>query len=499
MKDAYDIVVIGGGGAGLMAALMAARQERDVLLLEKDERLGGTTGMSVGTISTTRTPHQRAMGITDSSDAHFEDMGLFAGPLEERDNLELRRLLVNEVPETFRILCECGIDFIGPIPEPPHRHPRLHAIVPHSRGYIHHLSGNCRRSGAEILTGARAVGLRRENGRVVGVEARLADGNAGTRTISARRAVILATGDFSSAPAEYKARFFPRALMPVEGVNAASTGDGQRLGEEAGGEVVNGDLAWGPEIRFVPPPRASLVSRLPPFRSMARAVLLAMKTLPDAVLRPFLMSFVTTYLAPSHTLFDEGAVMVNKLGTRFCDELDRPQDSISHQPDGEAYFILDSRIARRFDEWPNYISTAPGVGYAYLSDYRRSRHDVFFQADTLEALSEKIGIPSGALAAAVEEHNNSLKNRGDARAQLTEASFYALGPAKSWIVFSEGGLRIDSRMRVLDADGEPIAGLYAAGSCGQGGAILNGHGHHLGWAFTSGRLAGTYAAQQPLQ
>ncbi len=32
---------------------------------------------------------------------------------------------------------------------------------------------------------------------------------------------------------------------------------------------------------------------------------------------------------------------------------------------------------------------------------------------------------------------------------------------------------------------------------GQGGLLLKGHGHHLGWAFTSGRLAGRYASALP--
>ena len=49
-------------------------------------------------------------------------------------------------------------------------------------------------------------------------------------------------------------------------------------------------------------------------------------------------------------------------------------------------------------------------------------------------------------------------------------------------------------MEVLTTAGEPIPGLYAAGSCGQGGVLLAGHGHHLAWAFTSGRIAGVSAA-----
>jgi fumarate reductase flavoprotein subunit len=48
---------------------------------------------------------------------------------------------------------------------------------------------------------------------------------------------------------------------------------------------------------------------------------------------------------------------------------------------------------------------------------------------------------------------------------------------------------------VLGDGDQPIPGLYAAGSVGQGGALLDGHGHHIGWAFTSGRLAGKRATE----
>lgn len=54
---------------------------------------------------------------------------------------------------------------------------------------------------------------------------------------------------------------------------------------------------------------------------------------------------------------------------------------------------------------------------------------------------------------------------------------------------------VDSQHRVLGADGAALPGLYAAGSTGQGGLLLKGHGHHLAWAFVSGRRAGRIAAQ----
>ena len=70
----------------------------------------------------------------------------------------------------------------------------------------------------------------------------------------------------------------------------------------------------------------------------------------------------------------------------------------------------------------------------------------------------------------------------------------ALGPVRSVFVHNEGGLAVSDRLEVLGRDDRPIPGLFAAGATGQGGLLLKGHGHHLAWAFASGRLAGRHAA-----
>jgi len=81
-----------------------------------------------------------------------------------------------------------------------------------------------------------------------------------------------------------------------------------------------------------------------------------------------------------------------------------------------------------------------------------------------------------------------------AGATLTQPPFIALGPVRAVFVHNEGGLMVDEQHRVLDAQGLPIDGLRAAGATGQGGLLLKGHGHHLAWAFASGRRAGRFAA-----
>ncbi|WP_417767436.1 FAD-dependent oxidoreductase [Stappia sp.] len=483
-----DIVVVGGGGSGLMAALAAARAGARVTLIEKNERLGGTTALSVGTICATATRLQRAAGIDDGPDSHFSDMEKFMGDRAARDNLRLRRILVDNAPEAVAILEELGVTFMGPLPEPPHTQPRLHAVLPHSRSFVRHLEKACRAAGVTILTGRRVTGLLHEDGTVRGVGI---EGPQGKERVIAARGVILASGDFSSAEAEYKRRHMSGPLLKIGGVNPASTGDGQKMAEAVGAEVVNGDLAWGPEVRFLAPPRPGLIARTPTSRFVARPLLAAMKILPQWVLRPILLRFVTTFLAPSPRLFEEGAILVNRLGERFCDELNRPQDAIGDQPDQLAWIVMDDETARRFTAWPYFISTAPGVGYAYLPDYARSRPDIYATAPDLAGLAARTGLPAEALERSVASR---ARTSGDTAASPGRGPFHALGPARSWIVFSEGGVRIDENFRVLDRAREPIPGLFAAGSAGQGGAILEGHGHHLAWAFVSGLLAGRAAA-----
>jgi fumarate reductase flavoprotein subunit len=74
------------------------------------------------------------------------------------------------------------------------------------------------------------------------------------------------------------------------------------------------------------------------------------------------------------------------------------------------------------------------------------------------------------------------------------AEVVALGPVHAMLTTTEGSLAVDEACRVLDAQDRAVAGLYAVGCMGQGGMLLRGHGLHLAWAFTSGRVAGQHAA-----
>jgi succinate dehydrogenase/fumarate reductase flavoprotein subunit len=484
--SAVDIIVVGGGGSGLAAAISARYVGANVLLLEKYHELRGSTGLSIGSVTATGTWHQKRAGIQDSPEEHFEDMPKFAGTPAPVDNVALRRILVENVTETVDWLMQLGVQFYGPMPEPPHRKPRMHNVLPNSRAFIYFLSKEARRVGVTIKLRASVDRLLVENERVVGVECQI-DGVK--KAIYASRAVILATGDLSSSP-ESKKRFRPD-LSDVEGVNTTSTGDGQRLAEQLGSEIRLGEFMYGPNLRFLPPAKPSILLSLPPYKWLTMAMRIALERMPSWILRPFILTFVTTYLGPEPSMYKEGAILVNKNGERFVDELNKPNFAFSSQPDQIGYIVFDASVARKFRSWPHFVSTAPGVAYAYVQDYKRNRPDLYHEQPTLEKLAVSIGAPRESLDRTVREYNSEAHPD---RPPLSNGPYYALGPVKSWVIVTDGGVTVNSHHQVTRGDGKVISGLYAVGSAGQGGLFLDGHGHHLGWAFTSGRLAGRHAA-----
>jgi fumarate reductase flavoprotein subunit len=483
-----DVVVVGGGGSGLAAAIEARAAGRSVVLIEKNPTLGGSTAWSVGSVTASGTPHQARASIEDTTESHWRDMAGFNGDLDPRDNVELRRVLADEMPETFRWLLKHGVRFFGPMPEPPHSKPRMHNVLPNSRSFITHLSKAARRAGVAIECDMRAAALVSGQGRVVAVDCTSADG---PRRFRAKFGVVLAAGDFTSDP-ELKAQFMGPQEAKIDGVNVTATGDGQKLALPLGARILNGDLALGPELRFVPPQKRNLLLNLPPWPALANLMAWSLDHMPAALLRPLVMSFITTALAPSPDLFTEGAILINKNGERFTDECDKPAFALPDQPGKVGYILLDKRMVGLFSAWPHFVSTAPGVAYAYVDDYRRNRSDIFTAGATRKDLAAKLAMPVASLTAAVRSHNDNACNRP----RFGEGPYVALGPLRAVFVHAEGGLAVDTEHRVLGADGKPIAGLYAAGPTGQGGLLLKGHGHHLGWAFASGRRAGRHAAHE---
>jgi fumarate reductase flavoprotein subunit len=133
---------------------------------------------------------------------------------------------------------------------------------------------------------------------------------------------------------------------------------------------------------------------------------------------------------------------------------------------------------------------------------------VMVKADTLEELAQKMGVPPATLSKTISDYNGFAAAGRDTQFNkaanrllpLSQGPFYAI-KGYSATFSTVGGLDIDANFNVLKADGKtPIKGLYAVGN--ESGGVLYSNkkpyvtygGAALGWAYTSGRLAGGIAA-----
>ena len=502
MKDQYDVIVVGGGGSGLACAMNAAEHGAQVLLLEKRPKLGGATGIAIGSFTANRTTLQQKAGIEDNPDDHEEDAAKFGPPeYQAKNNTALRRFFLQHSAETLHWLMDLGLVFHGPNAEPPNRVPRMHNVVPNAKAYIAAFQARLLRRGGTILCDAPVEELLREGNRVAGVIARV-DGRQ--QNFHARCGVVLAAGDYANAP-DMIGRARGERFAVVEGINPHATGDGHRLAERAGARMVNMEITYGPEFRFVAPPRDGFEQLLPSKGIGMKLMGMMMPLVPRPVIHWMIKRLLVTWQHPEDSILTDGAILINRDGRRFCNEMASPdrEIAVANQPEKIAYLLLDRRLADRYSAWPHFISTAPEIAYAYVADYLRLRPDVTVEGRSLEDVAGARGLSATAVRETVEIFNRHASEgtpdqfgRSGDRALLEGDRFVLLGPVKAYFTTTEGAPAINQQMQVLDENGQPIPSLYAVGQNGLGGLVLWGHGLHIGWAITSGRLLGEELGRQ---
>lgn len=478
-----DVLVIGGGGSGLAAACSVAQNGGRVVVLESQPQPGGTTGIAVGSYTAAETQFQRHSGIEDSFQHHAEDVGLFADPeIEKRNNNELREYFLSEASLTLDWLCDMGLSFVGPHPEPPNRVARMHNVIPGAKAYVAALQMTLQRLGGELICDAPVKTLVMDGDRVTGAHAVI---QGKEESILARRGVVLAGGDYANNP-DMIAKWKGEQFRAVEGINPFSLGEGHRLAMEAGARMVNMDVTYGPELRFVPSHKKPFQQWLPTSGHLARLMGKVASMMPGWVMRKLIKRLLVTWQHPENSLFDDGAILINSEGHRFVNEQcwREREIAVAQQPGKVAFILLDSHLIRRYSEWPHFISTAPDIAYAYVRDYERLRPDVTLSGADLEQILSKRGIDVENTVKTIQNYN-----REDDPREL-HGPWTLLGPVKAYFTTTEGGAMINKQLQVLNENDEIIPGLYAVGQNGLGGMILFGHGLHIAWAMTSGRLVG---------
>lgn len=151
----------------------------------------------------------------------------------------------------------------------------------------------------------------------------------------------------------------------------------------------------------------------------------------------------------------DGAILVNQNGERFINELET-RDVVSaaelSQEGGYAYTIVDQAMMDASSTYAGYYKN----GYAAMGE-------------TYEALAEAIGVDPATFAATMEKWNAAVEAGSDPdfgrlsfANPLNTAPYYAIKVAPG-IHHTMGGVVINTSAQVLDANGEPIPGLFAAG------------------------------------
>jgi succinate dehydrogenase/fumarate reductase flavoprotein subunit len=319
--------------------------------------------------------------------------------------------------------------------------------------------------------------VRDDSGAVIGAVVRR-DG-APTR-VRTRRGVMIATGGFDH-DAEMRARHQPEVELGWSFGSEDNRGDGIRVGEAVGAATDLMDDAW-----WMPG------FLLPPGAPAAVAAVLAERQFP-------------------------GQYIVNAAGRRFVSEaapytdfghaqIEGHRTGVSHIP---AFMIFDSRYrARNF-----FMGRLPGRPLApALFDA-----GIAFQADTIEELAARIGVPADALRETHERFNRFARAGVDEdfhRGETAYENYYGdptrpnpnLAPvdAPPYFAFkmvpgdlgTKGGLLTNADAQVLRPDGTVIAGLYATGNTSAAvmGNDYAGPGATIGPAMTFGYVGARHMA-----
>jgi succinate dehydrogenase/fumarate reductase flavoprotein subunit len=346
--------------------------------------------------------------------------------------------------------------------------------------------------GVEIRTTSPAKKLIMKHGRVAGA---VLGGAAGAVNVHARCGVVLACGGFPH-DTERKKALLPHAPTGKEHYSAASrgnTGDGLRLGEVAGGMVAT-DLVQAAALAPV-----SLVPRKDG----------GFTCYPHLIERA-----------------KPGLIAVTVNGERFCNEADSYHDFmkvlLQATPVGQpvrAWLVCDHAFIQRYGLGavkPRPMPIGSMLANGYLT-----------RGKTLADLARACGISAQGLEKTVQRYNNMAQSgvdadfakgqtpynriQGDAglaqaidlpnpcMAPLRQGPFYAVRIVPGSLG-TFAGLRTNPSAQVLDAQSQPIAGLYASGNdmnSLMGGNYPSG-GITLGPAMTFGFIAAHHAAGTPL-
>ena len=441
----YDVVVIGAGGAGMVAAIEAKDAGASVVVLEKAAMTGGNTSRATGGMNAAETPEQAKDGIEDSVQLFIDDT-MKGG--KNINDLELVTVMAQNSAAGIEWLHSIGADltsvglFGGASVKRIHRPVNAEGKTVSVGSYLVPIfTKTVEDKGIEIMYETPATELIVDGGKVVGVKAT----GANTEYTINAKAVIMATGGFG-ANMEMVESYQP-SLKGFMSTNAASiTGDGIKMATAIGAATVDME-----QIQIHPTVEANTAGLI------------------------------------TEGLRGDGAILVNQGGKRFVNEL-LTRDVVSaaeiEQEGSYSWLIVDQAMVDASTVIQGYIKK----GYTT-------------EGNTYEELAKALNMDEATFAETMNNWNSYCANGVDPEFSRTgmenaldTAPFYAI-KVTAGIHHTMGGLKINTNTEVLDANGNVIPGLYAAGEVTGGihGANRLG-GNAVADIVVFGRIAGQNAA-----
>jgi tricarballylate dehydrogenase len=489
-----DVVVVGAGNAALCAALAAAEHKVSVLVLERapEAEAGGNSRFTAGAFRCVYdgVDDLRALmpDLTDEEvarsdfgaypeDKFFDDMGRVT---EYRTDPDLCELLVKRSKKTLLWMRDKGVRF------QPIWGRQAYNIGGRFKfwggltveawgggpGLVDALSRIARGSGVAIAYGARAASLITDDEGVKGVRVK----HAGKTTEVASKCVVLAAGGFQ-ANAEMRTRYLGPLweLAKVRGTRF-NTGDGIRMALEIGA-MPTGNWSGAHAVGWD--------RNAPEFGDLAVGDNFQKHSYPWGIM----------INANGDRFVDEGADFRNYTYAKYG-------RVILMQPGQFAWQVFDGKIIPMLrDEYR--IKQATKARADTLGELVQKLDDV----DATRAM-ETIKAYNKAVMTEVPFDPNIKDGRGTRGLPLPKSNWantidrppFEAYAVTCGVTFTFGGLKIDTGARVIDTDGAPIRGLFAAGELVGGIFYFNypgGTGLMNGAVF--GRIAGTSAGQRAAQ
>ncbi|MBQ7170275.1 MAG: flavocytochrome c [Synergistaceae bacterium] len=449
-----DVIVIGAGGAGFAAATEALENGATVIILEKNEMIGGNTARAGGTLNAPDPERQSKMNppVEDSVEKFFMNT-LEAGDFKAdpalvavltRNSLEARHWLTDH----GTVWTEMVYQTIG-------------GLWPRSldekdkiafNGFVAPLAKRVAELGGKVVLNCKAEKLVADKtGRVNEVVA-FDTKNGQEYRFVANKAVVLATGGYAASAALVK-KYNGLSGLPTSNA-PTSTGDGITMAVDAGAALEG--------MQYV---------QIHPHGNP-----------------------VTGGLQSHFAGVIKNSIYVNKEGKRFVEESGR-RDVISNATIAQTgqimYSIFDSEggfYAGVKELPPAELDNLTSKGYLYVGN-------------TLEELANKAGIDAEGLKATVARYNELVAagkdtdfEKDEVELPIAKAPFYCV-PLSPTLHHTMGGVKINTEAQVVREDGSVIPGLYAAGEVTGG---IHGSNRVGGNALTDGvvfgRIAGRNAA-----